>query len=74
MDVELSDKQLPALANGNGTYRENGYVTAINNNDNYGFTNLPYSEPIDLQFKDITYSVNLGFNKGKHFSILFNWK
>lgn len=31
------------------------------------FTNLPKREPVDLQFKDITYTVNLGFRKGEFF-------
>lgn len=29
------------------------------------FTNLPSREPVDLQFKDVSYTVNLGFHKGK---------
>lgn len=37
----------------------------LENGNGVGFTNLPYREPIDIQFKDISYTVNLGFNKGK---------
>ncbi|GAB0089083.1 ATP-binding cassette sub-family G member 4 [Sergentomyia squamirostris] len=29
------------------------------------FSNLPSREPVDIQFKDVTYSVNVGFRKGK---------
>lgn len=58
-----------ALANGkssNGSCVDN--VENGNGNGNgVGFTNLPYREPIDIQFKDITYTVDMGFNKGKHF-------
>ncbi len=28
------------------------------------FSNLPSRDPIDLQFKDVGYTVNLGFRKG----------
>lgn len=64
--MDVDDKQVPLVtaANGNGTLRENGYVTNIDNADRFGFTNLPYREPIDLQFKDITYTVKMGWNKG----------
>lgn len=33
------------------------------------FSNLPSREPIDLQFKDIVYTVNMGFRKGKNFFV-----
>lgn len=74
MDGDLSDKQVPLVttANGNGTHRENGYVTNIDNTDRFGFTNLPYREPIDLQFKDITYTVKMGWNKGMCVCVVFN--
>lgn len=70
MDGDLSDKQVPLVttSNGNGGHRENGYVTNIDNADRFGFTNLPYRESIDLQFKDITYTVKMGWNKGKRYS------
>lgn len=29
------------------------------------FSNLPSREPIDLQFKDVVYTVNMGFRKGR---------
>lgn len=52
------------------THRENGVNLHFDNNhDNCGVSNLPYREPIDLQFKDVTYTVNLGFNKGKNLFI-----
>ena len=28
------------------------------------FSNLPERTPVDIQFKDITYTVNVGFRKG----------
>ena len=28
------------------------------------FQNLPAREPVDIQFKDVTYTVNVGFRKG----------
>lgn len=67
MDGDLGDKQVPLMttSNGNGAHRENGYVTNIDNADRFAFTNLPYRESIDLQFKDITYTVKMGWNKGK---------
>lgn len=56
-------------ANGNGSCTigsNNGCRDAENGNGNgVGFTNLPYREPIDIQFKDISYTVDLGFSKGK---------
>lgn len=71
MDNNLTDQQQINLTMSNITNDtttttpwENG-LQMENNNDNFGFSNLPYSEPIDLQFKDITYTANLGFNKGK---------
>lgn len=51
--------------NGNGNANGNGYT---NNNINFAVSNglcMNNRDPIDLQFKDITYTVNLGFNKGK---------
>lgn len=44
-------------------FNGNGYVEkqlAFSNG-----LNMSNRDPIDLQFKDITYTVNLGFNKGK---------
>jgi hypothetical protein len=29
------------------------------------FKNMPARQPVDIQFRDITYSVNVGFRKGK---------
>uniref|UniRef100_A0A182KC35 Uncharacterized protein n=1 Tax=Anopheles christyi TaxID=43041 RepID=A0A182KC35_9DIPT len=29
------------------------------------FQNLPAREPVDIQFKDVSYCVSLGFRKGK---------
>lgn len=69
MDGDSSDKQVPppvttTTMNGNGTHRENGYVTNVDSVNRFGFTKLPYREPIDLQFKDVTYTVKMGWNKG----------
>lgn len=56
-----------SCANGNGSCVENNIHRDIESSCNgVGFTNLPYREPIDIQFKDITYTVDLGFNKGMY--------
>lgn len=47
------------------TNRENGFNLHTDNNDNISFQNLAKHDPIDLQFKDTTYTVDLGFRKGK---------
>lgn len=54
-----------SLSLSNGTHRENGHVPDADCIDKYAFSNLPYREPIDLQFKDITYTVKMGWNHGK---------
>lgn len=36
------------------------------------FSNLPSREPIDLQFKDVVYTVNMGFRKGKEEIFIFH--
>lgn len=61
MDIDQGGK---TMATHNGTHRENGFVTNIDVTDKIGFSNLPYREPLDLQFKDITYTVKMGWNKG----------
>lgn len=70
MTVEEAEKQL--MANGNGVYPSqpttNGFQTTVENK--ICFSNLPYREPIDLQFNDITCTVNMGWSKGKLMSIL----
>lgn len=33
--------------------------------DNGGFSNLPAREPIDMEFKNLSLTVQLGFRKGK---------
>jgi hypothetical protein len=40
--------------------------------DNYElkpFRNLPARSPVDIQFRDITYSVSAGFRKGEQFFV-----
>lgn len=58
----------------NGIHRENGSSVNIENvqmlNGNVGITLQP-CDPVDLQFKDVTYTVNLGFTKGKYFFFAF---
>lgn len=59
----------------NEIYRENGSSVNIENvqmlnNGNVGITLEP-CDPIDLQFKDVTYTVSLGFTKGKYIRFLF---
>lgn len=55
--------------------RENGFSQINDNNNcvpqNCAFQNLSYREPIDLQFRDITYTANLGFRKGEPFQVVF---
>jgi hypothetical protein len=34
------------------------------------FQNLPAREPVDIQFKDVTYTVSVGFRKGESVGIL----
>ncbi|XP_031640929.1 ATP-binding cassette sub-family G member 1 [Contarinia nasturtii] len=67
MDYSLTERQIN-LPMGNITNEQNG----INGNGN-GYTNhfelsnglcMSNRDPIDLQFKNITYTVNLGFYKG----------
>lgn len=66
MDNNLAERQinLQTINITNDAQRDNCLNLHTDNNDNFGFSNLPYRDPIDLQFKDITYTVNLGFNKG----------
>lgn len=33
-------------------------------NSNTTFSRLPHKQPVDIQFNNITYTVNLGFRKG----------
>lgn len=48
----------------------NGHHTNYTDNStefSKGFSHMPHlpnRDPIDIQFKDITYTVKLGFNKG----------
>lgn len=69
MDHNLNERQINLpMANVNGD--QNGYNGNGNGytNNNINFSNglcMNNRDPIDLQFKDITYTVNLGFNKGK---------
>lgn len=59
MTLEASEKTV--AINGNGVV----YSATTTNGNNFGFSNLPYREPIDLQFKDVTYTINMGWTKGK---------
>lgn len=52
---------LPKAKTSNGNCVEN---VENGNGNGVGFTNLPFREPVDIQFKDITYTVDLGINKG----------
>lgn len=76
MDHNLTERQINLPMGNITTEQQNGF-----NGNGYekklAFSNglnMANRDPIDLQFKDITYTVNLGFNKGKsivHFSIIF---
>lgn len=61
------------INNNRGEVLKNDRSQSSNNRDGDGengvhrqpqFSNLPSREPIDLQFKDVAYSVNMGFRKG----------
>lgn len=62
MEEESGSK---SIADSNGTHRENGFVTTVEFTERFAFPNLPYRDPLDLQFKDITYTVKMGWNKGE---------
>lgn len=74
MDYSLTERQINLPMgiinneqnghNGNG----NGYTKNLELSNGLCMTNR---DPIDLQFKNITYTVNLGFYKGK--CIPFTW-
>lgn len=68
------------INNNRGESLKNGRSQSIHNREGNGengvqkppqFSNLPSREPIDLQFKDVVYTVNLGFRKGKQFSLVY---
>lgn len=63
----VNDRQnsVPMAILNTGTNGENGFNLHTDNNDNIAFQNLAKHDPIDLQFKGITYTVDLGFRKGK---------
>lgn len=63
----VNDRQnsVPMATLDTDTNRENGFNLHTDNNDNISFQNLAKHDPIDLQFKDTTYTVDLGFRKGK---------
>lgn len=66
MEVETNSIAV-SLSISNGIHIENGYVPDTECTDKFTFPNLPYREPIDLQFKDITYTVKMGWNHGKQY-------
>lgn len=65
MENNLGERQILNLTSSttNDPHRDNNFTITHNNNDG--------AEPIDLQFKDITYTVNLGFNKGNFGEFLY---
>lgn len=74
----VNDRQITVpMANINSEpRRENGFSQINDNNNcvpqNCAFQNLSYREPIDLQFRDITYTANLGFRKGEPSEVVFS--
>lgn len=52
-----------------GAPNTNGIDEIIDNNDNgyqfQHFRSLPSREPLDIQFKDVSYTVNVGYFKGE---------
>lgn len=68
------------INNNRGEVLKNDRSQSSNNREGNGendihkrpqFSNLPSREPIDLQFKDVAYTVNMGFRKGKKFFAFF---
>lgn len=57
--VNTSEQQQNGL-NGHAIYTDNSNEFS----KNIRLPHLPNRDPIDIQFKDITYTVKLGFNKG----------
>ncbi|EAA45250.4 ATP-binding cassette sub-family G member 4 [Anopheles arabiensis] len=43
----------------------NNTANAVSNHELRPFQNLPAREPVDIQFKDVSYCVSLGFRKGQ---------
>lgn len=65
MDNDNRPNSVPMATVNTDSHQENGFNLQMDNNDNITFQNLSYREPVDLQFKDVTYTVNLGFRKGE---------
>lgn len=65
MEQNLTERQTNvAISDQNGI---NGHTVYTDNS--VAFSNgicMANRDPIDIQFKDITYTVKLGFNKGMH--------
>lgn len=53
----ITSEQQQNGINGNGYEKQLAFSNGLN---------MANRDPIDLQFNNITYTVNLGFNKGKH--------
>lgn len=53
----ITSEQQQNGINGNGYEKQLAFSNGLN---------MSNRDPIDLQFNNITYTVNLGFNKGKH--------
>lgn len=58
--VNTTEQQQQNGLNGHAIYTDNSNEFS----KNIRLPHLPNRDPIDIQFKDITYTVKLGFNKG----------
>lgn len=75
MDHNVNDRQsvvqmVPMMTTSNTTEPNglNGHTNYTDNSMEFSkmcMSHLPNRDPIDIQFKDITYTVKMGFNKGK---------
>lgn len=74
MDHNLTERQInvPMATINNDSNGLNGH--AIHNHTSLAFSNgicLENRDPIDLQFRNITYTANLGFTKGMQRTVFF---
>lgn len=72
MDHNLTERQIN-LPIGNINNEQNGLNGHTNISMNLAFAkglSMSNRDPVDLQFKDVTYTVNLGFGKGKHIPMI----
>lgn len=75
MDLNSAERQIN-LPMGNVNNEQNGANGHTNMSRNLAFAKglaMTNRDPVDLQFKDITYTVKLGFNKGMYIHFAFDF-